>query len=116
MQVTVSGRHMGVSESLREYCEEKSSKLTRYYDRIRSIDVILDGHNGAHSAEIIVHTDRSDPFVAKEEHADIYAAVDLLVDKVERQLTRHKEKIRNRKHPPPRRPEPPEGQDEDSAT
>lgn len=100
MQVTVSARHMGVNESLKDYCEEKAWKLTRFYDRIQSIDVILDSNNGVHTAEIIVHTDRADPFVATEEQADIYAAVDLLLDKIERQLTRHKERLRNRKHPP----------------
>ncbi len=100
MQVKVSGRHMGVTEALKQYCEEKSLKLTRFYDRIQSIEVILDGKNGIHTAEMIVHTERTDPFVASEQNADPYAAMDLLVDKIERQLTRHKERVRNRKHPP----------------
>ena len=100
MQVKISARHMGVSEAVKTYCEEKASKLTRFYDRIQSIEVILDGKDGVHTAEIIVHTERSDPFVATEQQPDIYAAVDLLIDKIERQLTRHKERVRNRKHPP----------------
>lgn len=100
MQVTVSGRHMGVSESLKQYCHDKAWKLTRLYDRIQAIDVVLDGEGGIHSAEIIVHTDRSDPFVATEQQEDTYAAIDLLMDKIERQLRRHKERVRNRKHPP----------------
>lgn len=117
MQITISGRHMGVTDALKAYCHEKASKLTRYYDRIQSIDVVLDGENGRHSAEMIVHTDRSDPFIATEEHDDIYAAVDLLVDKLERQLTRHKERIRNRKHPrdaagPPTEPVGPDEDDD----
>ncbi|MFH1746639.1 MAG: ribosome-associated translation inhibitor RaiA [Planctomycetota bacterium] len=100
MQVTISGRHMGVSDTLKQYCEDKAWKLTRFYDRIQAIDMVLDGKNGIHNVEIIVHTDRSDPFVATEEQEDVFAAVDLLLDKIERQLTRHKERIRNRKHPP----------------
>lgn len=107
MQVTVSARHMGVTDALREYCLEKSGKLSRFYDRIRLIEVILDGNNGLHTAEMIVHTDRADPLVASEQHDDVYAAVDLLLDKIERQLRRHKEKIRNRKHPPHSSPEHP---------
>lgn len=99
MQVKVTGRHMGVSESVKTYCQEKAERLVRFYDRIQSIEVILDGHEGQHKAEIIVHADRTDPFVAHEEQEDIYAAVDLILDKVEEQLRRHKEKIRNRKHP-----------------
>jgi putative sigma-54 modulation protein len=91
---------MGISAALKEYCAEKASKLTRYYDRIQSIEVVLDGRNGVHTAEMIVHTERTDPFVASEQHEDAYAAVDLLLDKIGRQLTRHKERMRNRKHPP----------------
>ena len=100
MVVTVSGRHMGVSEPLKKYCEEKAERLSRFYDRIQSIEVVLDGRDGHHTAEMIVHTDRTQPFVASEAHDDAYAAVDLLLDKIERQLRRHKERLRNRKHPP----------------
>lgn len=100
MQVIVSGRHMGVSDALRRYCEEKASRFVRLYDRIQSIEVILDAHNGQHFAEMIVHSVGSHPFVASEEHDDAFAAVDLLIDKIESQIRRHKEKRRNRKHPP----------------
>ena len=100
MQITVSGRHMGISESLKSYCREKSARLARFFNRIQSIEVILDGRNGQHFAEMIVHSDRAQPFVAHEQHEDAYAAVDLTLDKVERQIRRHKEKLRNRKHPP----------------
>lgn len=100
MQVNVSGRHMGVSDSLKEYCERKSERLIRFYDRIQSIDVVLDGHEGQHTAEMIVHSEGTHPFVASEEHTDAFAAVDLMLDKVERQIRRHKERLRNRKHPP----------------
>lgn len=99
MQVVVTGRHMGVGENLKDYCRRKAERLTRFFDRIRLIEVILDGQNGQHSVEIIVHTDRTDPFVAREQQPDAFAAVDLLMDKIERQLSRHKERVRNRKHP-----------------
>jgi len=100
MQVTVSGRHMAVSDGLKQYCETKAEKLVRFYDRIQLIEVVLDGHNGQHSAEMIVHTEGTQPFVASEEQADAFAAIDLLMDKIERQIRRHKERLRNRKHPP----------------
>ncbi len=100
MQVKVSGRHMGVSDALKAYCEEKAERLVRFYDRIQSIEVIVDGNNGMHAVEVIAHVAGSDPCVATERQADAYAAVDLVVDKVEEQLRRHKEKVRNRKHPP----------------
>lgn len=100
MQITVSGRHMAVSDRLKAHCEEKAEKLLRFFDRIQSIEVVLDGHNGRHFAETIVHAEGTPPFVASEEDDDAFAAIDLLMDKVERQIRRHKEKLRNRKHPP----------------
>ncbi len=100
MQIRISGRHMAVSDALKDYCNEKAGRLPRLLDRIRSVEVILDGKDGKHTAEMVVHSDGSDPFVAREEHADAFAAVDLLIDKIEEQLRRHKERHRNRKHPP----------------
>jgi putative sigma-54 modulation protein len=107
MQVVISGRHMSVSDDVKSYCSQKAERLTNFYDRVQSIEVILDGQNGAHSAELIVHADRTDPFIAQEQHADLHAAVDVVMDKVERQLRKHKEKLRNRKHivgAPPKEP------------
>jgi putative sigma-54 modulation protein len=101
MQVTISSRHFEISGSTRGYCEEKAGRLIRYYDRVQSIEVVLDGTPGRHLVEMIVHLDGHAPLVATEEHTDLLAAVDLNVDKLERQLTRLKEKQRNRKHPPP---------------
>ena len=99
MQINISGRHIQVSDSLRDYCEGKAPKLLRFYDRITAIDIVLDGHDGLHYAEMIVHSEGTDPFVASEEDKDAHAAFDLLMDKMERQIRRFKERIRNRKHP-----------------
>lgn len=100
MQVTVTGRHMGVSEALREYCQSKAERLARYFNRVREVEFILDGQNGRHEVEMIVHAAGAGPFVARYEHDDAFAAVDLALDKMERQLRDHKERVRNRKHPP----------------
>ena len=100
MQITVKGRHMGVSDALKQYCTEKAERLPRFFDRIQSIEFIVDGRDGLHTIEIIVHTAGTAPFVASLQHEDAYAAVDLTTDKIEEQLRRHKEKHRNRKHPP----------------
>ncbi len=101
MQVTVTGRHMTITETLKAFCQEKAEHLERFFNRIRLIEVVLDGQTGNHRAEMIVHTDRAQPFVASEQHEDLHAAIDMLVDKIEGQLRRHKERIRNRKHPRP---------------
>lgn len=99
VQTSVTGRHMDLTPELRSYAETKAGKLTRFYDRIQTVDVILDGEGNGFEAEMIVKAERKHVFVAKEIGEDMYAAVDLVVDKVERQLRKHKEKLRNRKHP-----------------
>lgn len=110
MQITVTGRHMGVSDALRTYCQEKAARLPRFLDRILAVEVVLEGKGGMHTAEIIVRSAGAQPFVATERHEDAYAAVDLLMDKIEEQLRRYKERHRNRKHPqrPAAGEEPPE--------
>lgn len=101
MVITVTGRHMGVSESLKAYCQEKSERLPRLLDQIQSIEVVLNGKDGNHAAEMIVHAAGApQPFVAREQKDDAFAAVDLVTDKIAEQLRRFKERRRNRKHPP----------------
>lgn len=105
MRITVSGRHMDVSDSLRAYAEEKSGKLERFYDRVHSVEVVFDVDAGKPRCEVIARADHQMTFVARESHTEIYAALDASVRDLERQLTRHKEKHRNRKHTAPARAE-----------
>jgi putative sigma-54 modulation protein len=99
MEMIVSGRHIQITVPIREYIEKRAARLPRYYDRIRSIEAIADKSDShAYAVEMIVHIDRHDPFLATCADDDLYAAVDQVVDKLERQLTDHKEKLRNRKH------------------
>lgn len=99
MQITISGRHLDVSEKLKDYTTEKTSKFDRYYDRARSVEVVFDKESLVHVCEIIVRADHHTTFVAKESHEDPYAALDATAKDIERQMTKHKEKHRNRKHP-----------------
>ena len=98
LQVTVSDRRGGVDEALRSYAREKASKLQRYYDRVLSVDVVFDSEATKHRCEVIAKADHHTTFIAKEEHTDAYASLDAAVRDLERQLNRHKEKFRNRKH------------------
>lgn len=98
MKIQVTGRHVEVPEDLREYIETKANKLPRYYDRIHEIEVVLDHESEQFTAEMIVRVDQKHTFVARETGPDTFVLVDLVVDKLERQLVRHKEKRRNRKH------------------
>ncbi len=99
MQILVSGRHLDVEPSLKQYATDKVQKLTRYYDRIQSIEVVYDHQGGKPSVEVIVNTEPKNTFIGHETGEDMFAVIDIVVDKLERQLTRHKEKHRNRKHP-----------------
>lgn len=101
MQVKVSGRHMGVSDAVKQYCTEKAGRLNRFYDRINAVEVVIEGQSGIHKVELIAHVDGTHSFVAKESRDDVYAAFDVVIEKLERQLRDHKEKLRNRKHAAP---------------
>ena len=98
MEITITGRHVAVNDQVRDYVEEKVNKLPRFYDRIHDIEFVLDHEAEQFTAELIVRADRKHTFVASEIGPDTLALVDLTVDKMERQLRRHKEKNRNHKH------------------
>ena len=105
MEITVTGRHAEISDGLKRYAEEKSSKLERFYDRVHTVEVVFDIDAGKQRCEIIARADHHMTFVAKETHVDPFASLDAAVRDLERQLTRHKEKHRNRKHQSPGRGE-----------
>ena len=99
MIVTISGRHMEVTPALKQYSEQKAGKLSKYFDRIQEIEVILDASKDSTRVEMIVNAEHKNLFVAHHDDPDAYAGVDGCVDKLERQLSDHKKKVRNRKHP-----------------
>lgn len=90
---------MEVTPPLKDYAESKSAKLTRYYDRIQEIEVVIDNVKDSVRVEMIVNAEHKNMFVAHHDEGDAYACIDGCVDKLERQLSDHKKKIRNRKHP-----------------
>jgi len=97
--VTVSSRHMDISTTLKTYAEQKAGRLVKYYDRIQEIEVIFDAGKDGMSVEMIVNAEHKNMFIARHEHlTDAYACIDGCMDKLERQLSEHKDKFRNRKH------------------
>jgi putative sigma-54 modulation protein len=90
---------MDVTPALKSYAEEKANKLGKYYDLIQEIEVVLDAHKDAARVEMIVNAEHRNTFVAHHEEGDAYACIDGCVHKLERQITEHKKKFRNRKHP-----------------
>lgn len=99
MELTITGRHIDVTPAIKEYATTKVSKLPRYFDRILAIEVITDRQdNRTYEVEVIVKVEHTDPFVAKTRGDDLYACIDNVVDKLERQLTDHKDKLRDRRY------------------
>jgi putative sigma-54 modulation protein len=93
MQMTISGHHLDLTDPIREYVTTKLSKLERHYEQITSTSVILTVDKLQQKAEATVHVSGAELF-ANAEHADLYAAIDALTDKLDRQLIKHKEKHR----------------------
>jgi ribosomal subunit interface protein len=89
---------MEVSSALRAYAEQKVAKLIRFYDRIREIEVVFDNAKEAMRVEMIVNADHRKMFVVHHQEGDAYPCIDGCIAKLERQLSEHKKKIRNRKH------------------
>lgn len=99
MQITVTGRHMEITPALRSHAEQKAAKLGKYYDLIQEIEVILDSGKDQTAVEMIVHAEHRNTFIASHAEGDAYACIDACWHKLERQITEHKDKFRNRKHP-----------------
>jgi putative sigma-54 modulation protein len=93
MQLNVSGHHVEVTDPLREYVETKFERLQRHFDQITNTDVTLIVEKLVQKAEATVHISGADIFAAAESD-DMYAAIDALADKLDRQLIKHKEKSR----------------------
>ena len=95
MQINVSGHHVDLTPALRDYVINKLSRLQRHFDNITNTDVTLTVEKLVQKAEASVHVAGADLFAAAES-TDMYAAIDDLTDKLDRQLLKHKEKIIDR--------------------
>jgi len=98
MEFKLSGRHIDVTPAIREYAERKSERLHRYFNRIQSFEGVIEWRDRKFEVELVVNVEHAQPFVARRTGDDLYAAIDEVIDKLERQLTDHKERLRNRKH------------------
>lgn len=97
MKVNVNGKNMTVTPAIREYAEKKAGKITKYFDDVKEIVVNLEVQKNIHAAEVLV--DAKGMFLkGYEKSEDMYASIDIAVDKIEKQLIRYKEKIKNHKN------------------
>ena len=95
MQLSISGHHLEVTDAIKDYVTSKIARLERHSDRITSTQVILSVDKLIQKAEINLHVRGKDLF-AECSDGDLYAAIDMLYEKLNRQLIKHKEKAINR--------------------
>lgn len=94
MQISITGHHVEITDALRNYVESKFGRLERHFDKVTNAHVILTVEKMRQKAEATMHLNGGDIY-ADDEQEDMYAAIDALVDKLDRQVKKHKEKITN---------------------
>ncbi len=97
MNISVTGRHMSVTDVLKDYATGKVDHLQHYFERVSKVEVVLNPEkDSTFSAEIVLHAPKH-TLVAHAGGKSATAAVDLALEKMERLLTKHKEKLRGSK-------------------
>lgn len=91
MNLSISGHHLEVTPALRDYVTQKVDRITRHFDRVIDVKVFLSVDKLIQKAEVNIHVPGKEIF-AEATDADLYAAIDALADKVDRQVLKHKEK------------------------
>ncbi len=107
MNLTISGHHLEVTPALRGYVTQKLDRILRHFDQVVDVRVLLSVEKKKEKeerqrAECNIHVKGNDLF-AESASQDLYAAVDDLVDKLDRQVVRHKDRIQDHQHPSTKR-------------
>ena len=97
MQINLSGRHLNITPALRSYVATKFNRIERHFDHVIPAHVVLSVEKERKKAEASIHVNRGNLF-ADAEHNDMYAAIDRLIDKLDRQVKKHKEKLSNHRN------------------
>ena len=92
MNLSVSGHHVEVTPALRSYVQAKIGRVTRHFDHVIDAHVILTANKVKQKAEVTLHV-RGKDLHCESEEGDLYAAIDLLADKLDRQVLKYKDKL-----------------------
>ena len=92
MNLHLSGHHLEITPAIREYVTSKLGRITRHFDHVIDVNVKLSVEKLRKTIEASVHLSGKDIFVENHD-TDMYAAIDILADKLDRQIIKHKEKI-----------------------
>ena len=96
MNLSVSGHHLEVTDALRSYVRSKLARVTRHFDHVIDAHVILTAQKLRQKAEVTLHVPGRELHCESEE-GDLYAAIDTLADKLDRQVLRYKDKLNDRR-------------------
>jgi putative sigma-54 modulation protein len=94
MQINLTGHHVDITDALRDYVQDKFERLERHFDQVIDIHVVLTVEKNHNKAEANLQVSGSQ-IHADATHEDMYAAIDGLIDKTDRQLIKHKEKMKD---------------------
>ena len=100
MQIKISARHGHLSEEIQEHIREKAGKLLHFFQRIMMIEVVADLKNDDKEVEFLVSAEHKHDFVAKAHDKELLTAVDLVLDKLEGQIRKYKEKVQDHRRTP----------------
>ncbi|MBZ4671806.1 MAG: sigma 54 modulation protein/ribosomal protein [Deferribacteraceae bacterium] len=96
MNIQITVKNVELTDAIRSYVEKKVSKVKKYFDQVVDVHVVLDVQKNAHMAEILVNA-KGVFLKGIEKSEDLYASIDLAIDKIERQLVKYKEKLKSKK-------------------
>jgi len=97
MNLNITGHHVEVTDAIRAYTTEKIDRVVRHFDNVTSVNVILSVDKLNQKAEVTVHLRGKDIHIECDD-TDLYAAIDALADKLNRQMQKHKQKISEHNH------------------
>jgi len=92
MKLNISGHHLDITPALREHSTEKLSKIRHHFDQVINVNMILEVQKDVQKAEATIHVSGADLF-AKAQSNDMYSSIDQLVNKLDSQIIKHKEKL-----------------------
>ncbi len=113
MDFEIIGRHVNVTQEIKDYTDARLEKLPRFFGRIHGLKAIYDVEGDDIQVEFIAHLVKGDTVVAKASDRDTYVAIDMACDKLETQLRRYKDKLREHRAKPVAEEAPPPSAEED---
>lgn len=107
MNLNITGRHVEVTPAIRDYLSSKLDRVIRHFDNVTSVTVTLSVEKLKQKVDVTLHVRGKDIFVESED-ADLYAAIDAMTDKLDRQVQKYKQKMTDHNHESVKHQVPPE--------